>query len=270
MDLKSYLQTGASRPVDPVTQPVSKGLRLLSVGTNPKTIKGEKLGYLTFILHLAPAQSSGAEVCHWRSAGCTSGCLNTAGHASMFESIHIARRRKTQWFHDDRSSFMGALAEDVRRAIGKAHRKGMIPVFRLNGTSDILWERIPVGGADSIMDLFPLVTFYDYTKAPAKLRANRPDNYHLTFSLNEENERQARRALDEGMSVAVVFRDKHFPETFWGYPVVNGDEHDLRFLDPAPAIVGLKAKGKARKDTSGFVKDVELKVVCDRAEHVKL
>ena len=224
-------------------------LKLLSTG-NPKLMKGEKQGYLSFILHLAPSWLSGFNTCPMASNGCASACLNTAGRGGMFKrgektnAIQEARIRKTQWFFNDRDTFMTQLVKDITLAIKQAERKNMIPVFRLNGTSDLRWENVAVAGFGNIMAMFPNVQFYDYTKLPN--RRNIPANYHLTFSRSESNE----HLIPADLNVAVVF-DK-LPETYLGRPVVNGDDTDLRFLDPKGVVVGLKAKGKAKKDTSGF------------------
>lgn len=236
---------------------------LLTIDSNPKTVKGNKRGYQTAILHLAPVTLAGGHtVCPYATKGCAAACLNTAGRGgipgSIGARIQAARIRKTQFFHSDRAVFMATLAGEVARAIRRANRRGLTPVFRLNGTSDILWERIPVtyNGRTftSIMAAFPDVRFYDYTKIPARFRVSRlPANYDLTFSLAESNEANAREALTLGLNVAVVFRNR--PARFWDVDVIDGDETDLRFLDPRVSIVGLKAKGRAKRDTSGFVRD---------------
>lgn len=222
-------------------------MSLLTVG-NTKTMKGQVLGFMTFILHLAPSWLSGYNVCAMASKGCVKACLNTAGRG-RFTKIQEARIRKTIAFFENREMFMQRLAKDIAAAIRKATREGFTPVFRLNGTSDIRWETVPVGGFPNIMALFPNVQFYDYTKIPN--RRNLPANYHLTFSRSEENDANVAGAILSGMNVAVVF-DK-LPETYNGIPVVAGDDTDLRFLDPAGVIVGLTAKGKAKQDDSGFV-----------------
>lgn len=231
--------------------------QLLSTG-NPKTLKGERQGYMTYILHLAPSDVSGVmNTCPKATDGCRSACLNTAGRGGMFRKgettnvIQEARKRKTRWFREDRDSFMLALADDIVRAVNQARRKGLIPVFRLNGTSDIAWEKYPVTGRSrNIFTLFPTIQFYDYTKIPGR-KVSDLDNYHLTFSAADGNELDVRRAVRDGMNVTVVF--DRVPERYLGRPVFDGDESDLRFLDPKGVIVGLKAKGRAKKDTSGFV-----------------
>lgn len=231
-------------------------MKLLTT-SNQKIQKGQSKGYLTFILHLAPTKLSGYNTCPMATLGCAAACLNTAGHGGMFKKgettnkVQEARKRKTVQFFEDRDTFMAQLVKDIRQGIMQAHKRNMTPVFRLNGTSDIRWELVPAGGAENIMKLFPYVQFYDYTKIPN--RRNLPTNYHLTFSLAESNESDADLALENGMNVAAVFRK--LPERFKDRPVINGDENDLRFLDYRGVIVGLKAKGRAKKDTSGFVRN---------------
>lgn len=215
---------------------------------NTKILKGQKNGYKTWILHLAPADLSGHEVCPKRSKGCTKGCLNMAGRGVM-SYIQNARVRKTKRFFDDRDNFMKELVAETFRYIKYAKKIGLIPCFRLNGTSDIPWEKIRYQN-QNMFELFPDVQFYDYTKILGRKVVDF-HNYHLTFSLAEDNMPTAMKALEQGMNVAAVF-DK-LPETFMGRPVFDGDDSDLRFLDPANHVIGLIAKGVAKKDTSGFV-----------------
>lgn len=257
-------------------------MKLLTTN-NPKIVKSEKLGFLTAILHLAPARLSGFNVCPMATKGCAAACLNTAGRGGMFPGrktgelsgedmvlliesgwlhnrIQSARIRKTRMFFNERNEFMAQLAKEIGNFIKLAAKHGLTPVIRLNGTSDIRWETVEVSTssmvfpAPNIMAMFPTIQFYDYTKIPN--RRNLPANYHLTFSLAESNDEQAQLAIANGMNVAVVFRTKDFPNTFMGLPVVNGDETDLRFLDNTGSIVALKAKGKARKDDTGFVREI--------------
>ena len=229
---------------------------LLLSTSNLKTQKGVKLGYATYILHLSPSDVSGViNTCPKATLGCKMGCLNTAGHGGMYTEIEDsvvqqARIRKTKWFATGRESFLEALVYDIERAIKQATKKGLIPVFRLNGTSDLNWSAYPVNGYANVFEAFPNVQFYDYTKV-INPRLLKIPNYHLTFSKAEDNDADVDLAIKLGMNVAVVF-DK-IPNTYNGVPVFNGDDTDLRFLDPLTTIVGLKAKGRARKDTSGFV-----------------
>ena len=226
-------------------------MKLLSTA-NPKIQKGAKLGYLSFILHLAPATLSGKETCPKRTKGCTAACLNTAGRGGMFKKgentnmIQQARIRKTKMFFEQRDAFMAQLEKDINLGIKQAKKLGLTPVFRLNGTSDLSWEKY------GIIEKFPGVQFYDYTKVLGRKVSHLP-NYHLTFSAADGNEADVQKALSAGMNVAMVF-DK-LPDTYMGLPVHDADEHDLRFLDPK-GIAGLKAKGRAKNDTTGFVRRV--------------
>ena len=248
-------------------------MNLLSVG-NPKTLKGMKQGYNTYILHLAPASLSGHNTCPKATEGCKSACLNTAGRGGLFKkgentnTIQKARIRKTNLFFDNRDQFMELLVKDINLAIKQSAKVGLTPVFRLNGTSDISWEKYPVKMGNvtysNIFAAFGFVTFYDYSKVLGR-KVNHISNYSLTFSAADGNDNDVREAIKQGYNIAVVFGIKKtlpMPDTYLGLPVFNGDESDLRFLDPKGHIVGLYAKGKAKKDTSGFVKypTIELKL----------
>jgi hypothetical protein len=247
---------------------------LLTVG-NPKTAKGEKEGYLTAILHLAPEKVSGRNVCPHATAGCAAACLNTAGRGGIgldadgLNVIQVARIQRTRWFHRDRDGFLLALVAEVQRHVRTAVRHGLAPAVRLNGTSDLPWEKFPVTRDGQtfphIMAAFPDVTFYDYTKWPVRLRRTVADipNYSLTFSLAESNDFRAAEALEAGINVAAVFavrRGADLPQSamIGGViaPVIDGDATDLRFTDPTGVIVGLRAKGRAIHDRSGFVRSV--------------
>jgi hypothetical protein len=231
-------------------------------GYSPKLNKGRARGYSSAVLHLAPARLSGYNVCKWSSAGCRAGCLNTAGRGGIFKpgqttnAIQRARIARTRWFFEDRAAFVAQLVGEIETHIRRATRRGMVPAVRLNGTSDIPWERVKTADGRTVLELFPGIQFYDYTKSPdramAYARGEMPANYHLTFSRSEENETDALQVLAAGANVAAVFKGE-LPDAWHGAPVVNGDQDDLRFLDPAGAVVGLKAKGRAKYDASGFV-----------------
>jgi len=236
-------------------------MKLLTVG-NPKVMKGMTQGYMTYILHLAPANLSGYETCPKRTEGCTAACLNTAGRGGMFKpggtnTIQEARKRKTRLFFENRIEFFDLLIDDIFAAIRQSKKKGLIPVFRLNGTSDLSFEKYEVtADGKNIFELFPEVQFYDYTKILGRKVKDIP-NYHLTFSAADGNDVDVLKAIAQGYNVATVFglkKTEPMPETYNGRPVFNGDESDLRFLDPKGVVVGLYAKGRAKKDTSGFVK----------------
>lgn len=217
---------------------------------NYKTTKGEKLGILTGILYLAPAKISGYEVCPRRSAGCTAACLYTAGMGA-FSNVQQARINKTKSFFEDRDNFMDQLRKDIKALVRKAAKQNMKPAVRLNGTSDIEWTRF------GIMDEFPDVQFYDYTKVFSRLTQKRPANYHLTFSKNESNDEECEAALKLGVNVAAVFNTKKgelFPKSWKESYTYDGDESDVRFEDPKGGfVIALRAKGQAKKDKTGFV-----------------
>lgn len=243
-----------SQTVHPYTLVMNMSERpkhLLGIGTDAKTVKGEKRGVLTGIMYLAPHTLSGVNVCPMAElAECHGPCLNTAGRGKM-SNVQMARIRKTNFWHEDRDGFIALLMKEIRRVVRKAEKEGKVPMIRLNGTSDIRWER----EAPEVFAAFPDVQFYDYTKIPN--RRDLPANYHLTFSYSGANERYAAFAdvaIENGLNVAVVFRDR-LPDTFLGLPVVSGDESDVRPMDPQGVIVGLTAKGGAKHDTSGFVQD---------------
>lgn len=233
--------------------------------SNPKTVKGEKSGYLTAILHLAPASLSGRNVCSHATDGCRAACLNTAGRGGIgldvdgLNTIQAARIRRTRFFTRDSAGFMALLGAEIAKHVHTARLHGLAPAVRLNGTSDLPWENIRYGTHANLFEAFPDVQFYDYTKVPARIRrrAIGIPNYSLTFSLADGNDSNAEDAAAAGLNVAVVFstRKGHaLPEAFMGRPVVDGDLTDLRFTDPAGVIVGLRAKGPAIRDSSGFVR----------------
>lgn len=229
---------------------------LLTSG-NQKILKGEKLGYITKGIHLAPANLSGFEVCRWRSKGCTMACLNTAGRGQM-NSVQDSRIAKTKLFFERRAEFMTKLCKEITSSYRSALKKEMQAVFRLNLTSDIKWEDVELFKGTNIFKHFNDIQFYDYTKSFQRMakflgKHNEfPENYHLTFSRSEHNDNVCEMVLAMGGNVAVVFRNQ-LPDTWKGYEVVNGDETDLRFLDKRGVVVGLIEKGKAKKDESGFV-----------------
>jgi len=236
-----------------------KSKALLSVSSDAKTVKGETLGFLTGILYLAPATTTKWNTCPMaKIAQCDKACLNTAGRGA-FSSVQTARVNKTVWFFEERQTFMQQLVVDIKRVIRKAKRKGLVPLIRLNGTSDIRWETVGFSDIDgteyvNIFAAFPDVTFYDYTKDAN--RKDLPSNYDLTFSYSGVQGFQpfVEIAIAKGMRMAVVFRkEQDIPNTFKGISVVSGDKSDVRHLDDDGVIVGLYAKGKAKLDTTGFV-----------------
>ena len=236
-----------------------KSDNLLSISSDAKTTKGEKLGFLTGILYLAPYKTIPLyNTCSMaETAGCFIACLYTAGRGA-YSSVQNARVNKTNWFYQDKQGFMLQLIENIYSLIRKANKLQLIPLIRLNGTSDIKWENIDFIYKGkyyaNIMDLFPYTQFYDYTKIIN--RDNLPCNYDLTFSYSGKPEfiKYVNKAITKGIRVAVVFRDKkNIPDNFMGLTVVNGDNSDIRHLDNQGVIVALYAKGKAKRDNTGFV-----------------
>ena len=230
-----------------------KSKKLLNIDNNAKTIKGQKLKVMTAILYLAPAKSSGFNTCPMASKGCAASCLNTAGRGQM-NSVQLGRINKTKWYFLERESFLIQLKKEIRAHINRCKIKGFTPAIRLNGTSDISWER------HNLFNEFKEVQFYDYSKIYKRAikwaDKKYPKNYHLTYSLNEDNKKEAMQVLKRGGNVSVVFRNKKLPKKFKGFKVINADYSDVRFKDPKNVIAGLYAKGKARYDQSGFVQDV--------------
>ena len=213
--------------------------------SNPKILKSLAVGYLTAILHLSPYKKSGVNFCPKATQGCINACLDESG-MGVFEPVQYARLKRSRLYIENPIEFMKRLYADIHSLERKALRIGTKLAIRLNGTSDIPKLALQVAKD------FPHIQFYDYTKILATLkRKDLPSNYHLTFSKSESNADECIEALRLGFNVAMVFDE--VPQQYLGYKVIDGDEHDLRFLDEKGTIVGLKAKGKAKKDESGFV-----------------
>lgn len=261
--------------------------------SQPKTLRSVKeAGIYTGGLMLAPADASGREVCHSRTAGCTAACLGTStSRVRNMPGVMEARIRKTNDFFDHRELFMDELVNEAGHVLSRAKSRGLKPAMRLNVVSDIAWEAIPVtrNGQSfrNIMFAFPEIQFYDYTKHATRVfrslgqapgSQNWPPNYHLTYSRSEapHSEATAIRVLEAGGSVAVVFRtdaDLHraMRDGWHGFPVIDATVHDARYLDPQQAqanhdphyrpgkgvVGGLHALGdQVLLDSSGFFVDV--------------
>jgi len=229
-------------------------MKTLLTEQNAKTTKGLSKGYLTAILYMAPSTLvDGINVCTFASKGCKESCLYSAGRGK-FNNVQQARIRKTKLFRDNKLEFFNILIKDIIRLEKKAKKKGLTLCIRLNGTSDLSFEDMLIDDKN-IFELFPHVQFYDYTKNFTRHNALMAtwNNYHLTFSRSENkvNQEKALTLLDAGVNVAMVF--DNLPKTYKGFKVIDGDETDLRFLDERGVIIGLTAKGDAKKDTSGFV-----------------
>lgn len=238
----------------------------LLTDNNAKTKKGEKKGWKTFILYLAPFKqnSQNINLCPHASEGCAKACLFGSGHGSM-STVEKGRVNKTEIYLQDRSLFFDMLINEITKHSKKYEKLAI----RLNGTSDIRFEKLKHNGK-TIFEHFPNVQFYDYTKNPFRFKNPLPKNYHLTFSRSETNHEIAMDLLNKGINVAMVF-DK-VPAEFEGYTVINGDENDLRFKDDKGVIVGLKYKkmtGKGADNSIAFDTGFAIKIA-DTAANKKV
>jgi hypothetical protein len=252
---------------------------LFSVDTNPKTIKGQKFGFMTAVLYMAPADQSGHQVCPMaKIAQCEKACLYRAGRGA-FNATQNARINKTKYFFEDQNTFILQIAREVSRLVVRAKNAGMTLLVRMNGTQDIKWENVPFtipadfrrpqggffpqpGVYENIFAAFPDVQFYDYTKMPSRDASIK--NYDLTFSYSgvPGYQKYVSQAIAQGMRIAVVFRhERDIPSKFLGMDCVPGDNSDIRHIEPQGVVVALYAKGPAKKDMSGFVVDVPARVI---------
>jgi hypothetical protein len=223
---------------------------------NVKLSKSAKSKYVNVGLSLAPHKLSGNNVCQHATPECIAHCVAFAGNGGVFPAITVARIRKTRLFFDDRATFMAQLRADLTKALEIARATGKRVACRLNVFSDLPWERI----AADLFREFPEIQFYDYTKSYSRAAdfaaGNFPENYHLTYSRSEINERKAIETLLRGGNVAVVLpqtRSQDLPAEWHGFPVVDGDKSDLRFMDPPGSVIGLRAKGTMRNAGNGMV-----------------
>lgn len=229
-----------------------RSFNLLSVGQDAKTIKNLDFGYLTGILYLTPHKASSLiNLCPKASKGCSDACLFKAG-MGKFRNVIEGRQRKTELFVNNKQEFFKQLYEDIELLESVGEKLNKKVSVRLNGTSDYPWEKHNIFGD------FKNIEFYDYTKIVNRMnpesKVQNIENYHLTFSRSETNQKEVEKVLNWGGNVAAVFRDK-LPLTYLSKRVIDGDESDCRNLDGKNVVVGLKAKGPAKYDKSGFVID---------------
>jgi hypothetical protein len=246
------------------------GQRMPLLGSSSKIAAGLSVDVLGAVLYMVPANGSGREACAFRSAGCTAACLAEGTGRMSMSGPQRARRRRHAAFFADRGRFLADLADDIRKHRARALKQGKIPAVRLNGTTDLPWHRmkVTVDGTTypNLHAMFPDVSFYEYTKVPLSIatKGGIPTNLHFTFSVSEKDDADERAGeyLSAGYGAAVVIAaPKHAqPETFTignvSYPMVDGDAHDARFLDPSGSIVALAMKGNAKTDTTGFVRSI--------------
>ena len=229
---------------------------LLSKGsTNSKTAKNS---LETFILYLAPERqnSKGVNLCPKASKGCAAACLYTAGRGK-FTNVKKSRINKSEYYISDKKTFINQLSKEIVKIAAKSIKQNKKIAIRLNGTSDQDFISIikKYNNLDLLNDKqFKNLVFYDYTAILGKIKKYINTNYSLTLSRKEDNEKEILEALKLGGNVAAVFRDD-LPTKYKGYTVVNGDSSDLEMLYNKNVILGLKAKGDAKKDKSGFVID---------------
>ena len=244
----------ANKPTNKVSNFKNK---LLSHGsTNSKTAKNQSIAE-SYILYLSPykANSFGKNVCGNASAGCILGCLNTAG-MGKFSNVQAARQRKTDLFFSDPVGFLTQLYRELYLINAEAMLDNKAIAIRLNGTSDLDFMALFLNKLNKdILSEFTHLKFYDYTKNFNRAVKYLDSNYSLTFSRSEVNDIECKKFLALGGNVAALFNQ--LPTTYLNYTVIDGDINDLRYLDPANVIVGLTAKGKAKKDLTNFVIDIK-------------
>lgn len=240
-------------------QTLGTGKLLSAPDANPKVKKGEKdSGIHTAILHLAPGSLSGFNVCNHASPGCLDACLHTSGNKSYLPHKTRARIAKTRAFFEHRALFLEVLERELVTRLAWARKRGLRLAVRLNGTSDINWDR---EAPDMLQRLVSAgVVFYDYTKDPRQAAGS--TYRHMVYSRSEVNHARALKMLARGVSVAVVIagcgisaHPKPLPDTLWGFKVVDGDKHDRTFEHAPGSVIALRAKGDAIGDASGFVVD---------------
>jgi hypothetical protein len=235
--------------------------RFFSVDS-PKAIKANSFGWLNAINYMAPAATAGyGDFCPDATDGCRAICLGEhSGQAAMRKdgednAVTLSRKNKIAYFMRDRQAFLSEASYHISKLKDQALANDLKLAVRLNGSTDIAWEGIRDSEGKTLFDHFPTIQFLDYTKNPRRFKRKLPDNYHLTFSRSETNEAQCKELLEQGHNVAVIFaHGLPIRRKLWGYRIIDGDKHDLRFLDPKGVIVGLSPKGnKAKRDMSGFV-----------------
>tara|TARA_R110000765_G_scaffold205122_1_gene309956 strand:- start:120 stop:953 length:834 start_codon:yes stop_codon:yes gene_type:complete len=231
-------------------------------GRSVKTDKGNKKGVLTLPVYMSPHREGGKNMCAGASAGCIASCLGHSSGHLRFDMQRQARIAKTMFFQLYPDRFLEQYNKEIEAHARKAQRANMLAAFRGNGSTDTRWEKYGIPQAH------PEKQFYDYTKHTAKARADRPENYHLTYSVSERANSldMARDWLDSGANAAIVVAGQSskvkdakaaaarlIDSGYLGYPCIDGDETDIRFDDPAGHWVVLYAKGAALHDRTGFV-----------------
>ena len=217
------------------------------VNNSTKHEKAYKYNELVYTIYLSPAKMSGYEVCPMRTKECTMLCLNESGHNRMDiheNKINKSRINKTKLFFENREFFVRWVIDEIKSGIKKSEKLGYRFSVRINNTSDLNPESFQVkenGKSVNILQMFPNVQFYDYSKVPTRLKlVQKYSNYDLTFSFSGHNWDTCEEMLKNNVRVSVVFDE--VPETYKGYKVIDGDKYDMRYLDEKNVIVGLKFK----------------------------
>ena len=235
--------------------------RFFSVDS-PKAIKANSFGWLNAINYMAPSDTAGfGDFCPDATDGCKAVCLGEhSGQAAMRKegqdnAVTLSRKNKIAYFMRDRAGFFAEMIHHIAKLEQASEFASLRLAVRLNGSTDIAWEGIKDKDGKTVFDHFPHIQFLDYTKNVRRFKRALPKNYHLTFSRSETNEAACKALLEQGHNVAVVFaHGLPVKRKLWGFRIIDGDKHDLRFLDPKGVIVGLTPKGaKAKRDMSGFV-----------------
>jgi len=225
------------------------------VNSSAKMLKSKKVSkQYTYAIYLAPANTSGYNVCSHSTPECRMGCLATSGRQAIeifsgIDKIKNSRIKKTKLFFEENDFFMAWLIAEIKAAQNKAKRDGYYFSVRLNATSDIDWENVRLNGLN-IFEIFPDVSFYDYTKNVNKY-INKPENYHLTYSYTGRNWEQCKILLEQGFNIAMVFKttnENELPTEYKGFKVINGDLTDYRIADGKGIIIGLKWKRIANRE----------------------
>ena len=237
-----------------LTQNYKPVKNLLSKGsTNTKTAKNS---IETYILYLSPhtQNSKKINICPRASKGCAAACLFSAGRGK-FSNVIASRTNKTEYYLSDKKVFINQLSKELIKIANKSIKQNKKIAIRLNGTSDQDFIALikKYNNLDLLnSDQFKNLVFYDYTAILGKIKKYINTSYSLTLSRKEDNETEILEALKVGGNVAAVFKGD-LPTTYKGYNVVNGDSSDLEMIYNKNVILGLKAKGDAKRDTTGFV-----------------
>lgn len=232
------------------------GISYLGGCNSPKLAKSLKQNVMTYGVYFAPHTVSGYNVCP-QSSNCCKYCLHGSGRNKLELLSHKeggaitkSRIKKTKFFFEEKETFMQLLIHEIKQAKKKAEVAGMKFAVRLNCTSDIHLEQFVLNGKN-ILQLFPDTQFYDYTKvfSHAEL-SEKYSNYDITYSFSGENWEECELLLKRGYRIAVVFEDA-LPAEFKGYPVIDANEYDARFLDDGGIICGLTYKRVANDYVNG-------------------